>query len=129
MKLYNRILKEESGVLTFEWILLLTVLVIGITGGLSCVRDAIITELGDVSEAMIALDQSYYIVSPWEINTPDNDIWDGATWSYYQDSAHMQASRIGSDGEQYGLGARSYKPKQNVIDVQDQSFETGTYFW
>ena len=58
-------------VLTFEWILLITVLVIGIVGGLSAVRDAMITELGDVAEAMIALDQSYTILPPWEIQTPD----------------------------------------------------------
>ena len=47
----NRIMKDESGVLTFEWILLITVLVIGLVGALSAVRDALNTELGDVAEA------------------------------------------------------------------------------
>ena len=56
--------KEEDGVLTFEWILLLTMVTIGIVSGLSTVRDAIISELGDVAEAMVSLDQSYTIDHP-----------------------------------------------------------------
>ena len=56
--------KEEDGVLTFEWILLLTMVTIGIVSGLSTVRDAIISELGDVAQAMLALDQSYTISFP-----------------------------------------------------------------
>ncbi len=60
----TRIWNDENGVLTFEWILLLTVLVIGIVGGLSAVRDAYIDELGDSAEAMASLDHSYYINAP-----------------------------------------------------------------
>ena len=60
--LLNRVWQEDEGVLTFEWILLLTVLVIGIVGGLSAVRDAVISELGDVAEAITNLDQSYTII-------------------------------------------------------------------
>jgi len=56
--------KEDDGVLTFEWILLLTLLTIGIVSGLSTVRDATISELDDVAEAMLALDQSYTIDHP-----------------------------------------------------------------
>ncbi|REJ70595.1 MAG: hypothetical protein DWQ31_00680 [Planctomycetota bacterium] len=56
--------KEDEGVLTFEWILLLTLLTIGIVSGLSTVRDAIISELGDVAQAMLSLDQSYTIAPP-----------------------------------------------------------------
>jgi hypothetical protein len=50
---------EEDGVLSFEWTLLLTLLTIGIVGGLAAARDAIIDELGDVAEAAQAFDQSY----------------------------------------------------------------------
>ena len=85
-KLLNRVWREDEGVLTFEWVLLITVLVIGIVGGLSAVRDALITELGDVAEAMISLDQSYTILQPWEVTTPDC-IQDGASDSKYVDSA------------------------------------------
>ena len=90
--LLNRVWQEDEGVLTFEWILLITVLVIGIVGGLSAVRDAVLTELGDVAEAMISLDQSYSILSPWEIQTPDCGI-DGATDSSYEDEAGMAQNR------------------------------------
>ena len=47
--------------LTFEWILLITLLAIGIVGGLSAVRDAIIDELGDVAGAAVSVDQSYTV--------------------------------------------------------------------
>ena len=50
---------EDDGVLSFEWTMLLTLLVIGIVAGLTGARDAIIDELGDVAEAAQALDQSY----------------------------------------------------------------------
>ena len=89
----NRVWKEDEGVLTFEWILLITVLVIGIVGGLSAVRDALITELGDVAQAMISLDQSYTILPPWEVKTPDCD-HDGASDSSYVDAAFLSESRV-----------------------------------
>lgn len=55
---------DEEGLLAFEWVLLVTLLTIGIVSGLSAARDAIIDELGDVAEAMLALDQSYTIDYP-----------------------------------------------------------------
>ena len=94
MSLLNRVWREDEGVLTFEWILLITVLVIGIVGGLSAVRDALITELGDVAEAMISLDQSYTILDPWEVVTPDC-LPDGASNSDYTDAAALSQSRVG----------------------------------
>ena len=59
----KRIWREDDGVLTFEWILLITVIVIGIVGGLSAARDAIIDELGDVAGAVVSVDQSYTVVT------------------------------------------------------------------
>lgn len=56
-----RIWQEQEGVLTFEWVLLLTLLAIGIVGGLSAVRDAIISELGDAAGAIVHIDQSYSV--------------------------------------------------------------------
>jgi len=85
--------KSDEGVLTFEWILLITVLVIGIVGGLSAVRDAVITELGDVVEAVISLDQSYYIAHPWDVQVPDCVV-DGASDSSYTDAAGMDQGRL-----------------------------------
>ncbi|RMF88577.1 MAG: hypothetical protein D6741_18995 [Planctomycetota bacterium] len=53
--------REDAGMLSFEWILLITLLVIGIVGGISAVRDAVISELGDVAGAVIHIDQSYEV--------------------------------------------------------------------
>ena len=60
--------KEEDGVLSFEWTMLVTLLTIGIVGGLAGARDAIIDELGDVSQAMLAVDQSYTVDFPLSVN-------------------------------------------------------------
>lgn len=59
MKLLLKMWREEEGVLSFEWTLLLTLLTIGVVAGLAAARDAIIDELGDVAEAAQAIDQSY----------------------------------------------------------------------
>ena len=64
--------REEDGVLSFEWVLLVTLVTIGIVGGIAAARDAIIDELGDVAQAMLALDQSYTIDFPLlvEVHAP-----------------------------------------------------------
>jgi hypothetical protein len=49
----NRNLRR--GFLSFEWILLISLLVIGVIGGLSAVRDALILELKDVADCVRAL--------------------------------------------------------------------------
>ncbi len=56
--------QEDDGVLSFEWVLILTVVVIGIVVGVSAARDAIVEEVGDTAEAAVALDQSYVIPQP-----------------------------------------------------------------
>lgn len=43
---------KRRGVLTLEWILLSTLLVIGIIGGLGAVRYATLTELGQLAQAI-----------------------------------------------------------------------------
>ncbi len=63
----NRMWKEDEGVLSFEWVLLVTLLTIGIVSGIAGARDAVIDELGDVAQAMLALDQSYTVDFPLEV--------------------------------------------------------------
>ncbi len=46
---------NRRGVLTLEWILIVTVLVIGVIGGLGAVRNATVAELGDLAEAIESL--------------------------------------------------------------------------
>jgi Flp pilus assembly pilin Flp len=103
-RVFSRIWREDEGVLTFEWILLITVLVIGIVGGLSAVRDALITELGDVVEAVISLDQSYYIAHPWDVQVPDCVV-DGASDSSYTDSAGIDQGRLSANDNLNDQGA------------------------
>ena len=55
---------EQDGVLSFEWMLLTSLLCLGIVGGLAASRDAVIDELGDAAQAMQALDGSYTIDFP-----------------------------------------------------------------
>lgn len=63
-KLWN----EEDGVLSFEWTILLTLLVVGIVGGVAAVRDSIIDELGDAAQVMQAVDQSYTLAFPLQVS-------------------------------------------------------------
>ena len=54
MKSYRRA-KPRRGVLALEWILIITVLVIGVIGGLGLVRNAVILEMNDLSQSIIDL--------------------------------------------------------------------------
>jgi len=47
--------RRRRGMLTVEWILIVTVVVIGIVGGLAAVRNAILSELHDLAGAITAL--------------------------------------------------------------------------
>jgi len=62
-RVINRMWQEDDGVLSFEWVLLITLVVIGIVGGVAAARDAIIDELGDIAQALISFDQSYVIAA------------------------------------------------------------------
>jgi Flp pilus assembly pilin Flp len=64
LPMVKRLWTEQDGVLAFEWTLLLTLLVIGIVIGVAAARDAIIDELGDTAQVMLAVDQSYHIGFP-----------------------------------------------------------------
>jgi Flp pilus assembly pilin Flp len=85
MSMLKRAWTEDQGVLTFEWVLLVTLLTIGVVGGISAVRDAVISELGDVAEAMVALDQSYTISVPVDARAHDES-YDGASDSRFLDT-------------------------------------------
>jgi Flp pilus assembly pilin Flp len=94
----NRSLKqmwiEQDGVLSFEWALLLTLVVIGIVSGLAAARDAVIDELGDVAEAAQGIDQSFSlagitIVGVFE--TPDSEFIEGPEDNVYTDCTRASA--------------------------------------
>ena len=58
-RMINKLWHEDDGVLSFEWTLLIVLIVIGIVGGVGAARDVIIDELGDTAEAVLQFDQSY----------------------------------------------------------------------
>jgi Flp pilus assembly pilin Flp len=68
----SRLWREDDGVLSFEWVLLTTLLVIGVVGGLAAARDAMIDELGDAAQGMLALDGSYTISYPLQLAVSDD---------------------------------------------------------
>ncbi len=86
-KCLARLWSEEDGVLAFEWVLLVSLLVIGIVSGVAGARDAIIDELGDVAQAMLALDQSFTITFPLEV------IVHASTTSSSSDSSFTDAAQ------------------------------------
>jgi hypothetical protein len=69
----TRVASENDGVLSFEWVLLLTMLTIGIVSGVTAARDAIIDELGDVAEAAQGFDQSYSLAAV-VVRDPDTNV-------------------------------------------------------
>lgn len=64
--------RDEAGVVSFEWTLLITLLVIGVVSGLTAARDAIIDELGDLAQAAGAIDQSFSLAASVVISDADD---------------------------------------------------------
>lgn len=52
---------EAGAIISAELAIVLTIVVIGTVTGLSSLRDAVITELADVGQAIAQLDQSYTV--------------------------------------------------------------------
>jgi hypothetical protein len=91
---------EDDGVLSFEWVLLVTLLVIGINVGIAAARDAITDELGDVAQAMLAVDQSYTVDFPLEVFVHDG-LGSAASDTFFQDAAtYDDCGRVVSPGGQ-----------------------------
>ena len=99
----KRLWCEDEGVLTFEWILLLTLLVIGVIGGVAGIRDAIIHECQGVVGAMVSLDQSYYVTPPLGVGvdsiTPTGSgCTSSASYSQFKDAATWANGRMSVSG-------------------------------
>ncbi|MEJ5343078.1 MAG: hypothetical protein WHT09_16105 [Thermogutta sp.] len=70
--------EARRGVLTFEWVILITLLVLGIVGAYTAFRDGVIDELGDICGAVLSVDQSF------ETHAPD-DLPCAGSWGSWQD--------------------------------------------
>jgi Flp pilus assembly pilin Flp len=98
-KTLSNMWSEDDGVLSFEWVLLVTLLVIGIVTGVTAARDAIIDELGDVSQAMLAVDQSYTVDFPLLVEVHDT-LSSGASDSSFTDVAtYSDCGRVSTTGQ------------------------------
>jgi Flp pilus assembly pilin Flp len=85
---------EDDGVLSFEWVLLTTIIVIGIVGGLTAARDAVIDELGDAAEAMVAMDQSYQVDNPLLVGVNCSDAPTATIESQASDSGFLDTAEF-----------------------------------
>jgi len=57
----KRLWRDQSGVLvTAEIVLVASILILGVLAGLTAVRNAVSSELGDFATGIARLDQSYY---------------------------------------------------------------------
>ena len=60
MTMFRKLWNDENGfIISSELVLIATILVIGMIVGLKSVRDAVVTELADVAQAIANIDQSY----------------------------------------------------------------------
>ena len=90
--MFNELYSSEKGVLTFEWILLITLIVIGVIAGLATVRDALNVELGDISQGVLSVNQEFMI---YGLNTRVN--WTGI----YSDGQTGQEIFVGMSPEEH----------------------------
>ncbi|MDO4568920.1 MAG: hypothetical protein Q4D38_00885 [Planctomycetia bacterium] len=54
----NKKCKQRCGSLSFEWIVITTLLVIGLIGGLGALRNSVLTKLVDMTESVELLNTS-----------------------------------------------------------------------
>jgi Flp pilus assembly pilin Flp len=96
----NRMWQEDDGVLSFEWVLLITLVCIGIVGGLAAARDAIIDELGDIAQALISFDQSY-VIAAVDLNGDGDTLDPGEAQQTFIDTPaeFVDCGRGGPDGQ------------------------------
>lgn len=67
-----RAMAEDDGLLSFEWVMLVTLLTIGVVAGATAARDGIVDELGDTAESMLAVDGSFRIDFPLQVAIDPN---------------------------------------------------------
>jgi Flp pilus assembly pilin Flp len=58
-KLFVKMWKDDAGIVAFEYLLVATIIGLGLVVGLSAVSVALNAELTELAQAILALDQSY----------------------------------------------------------------------
>ncbi|MEZ5328855.1 MAG: hypothetical protein R3F19_27735 [Verrucomicrobiales bacterium] len=87
--------RSRSGfIISLELILISSILVIGLITGLVAVRDAVVTELGDVASAIGQTNQSYYYTGTSAENPFDVGIRAYTRGAAYIDQVDYDSSEI-----------------------------------
>ena len=92
----NRLWNDEGGaIISAELVLVATILVIGMIVGLKSVRDAVVTELADVGQAISQINQSYeyWGVSGHFARTFGSSFQDNFDFCDLGDTSALQSSR------------------------------------
>ncbi len=110
----TRLASETDAVLSFEWVLLVTLLTIGIVSGLSAARDAIIDELGDVAQAAQAFDQSYSLagIEVTFPNPPGTNVVFTAAGSEFTEDPNVD--QVFQDCGRTDLGGPTQGPQEDL---------------
>lgn len=86
----QKLMHDENGaVISAELVLVLTILVLGVIVGLSEVAVAVNTELNDISNAIGALDQSYFFTGFHAIGTKLKSATNGSLFSDFTDDCDL----------------------------------------
>jgi Flp pilus assembly pilin Flp len=62
-KLFLKMWKDDAGIVAFEYLLVATIVGLGLVVGLSAVSVALNAELTELAQAILALDQTYSVAS------------------------------------------------------------------
>lgn len=88
--MFSRFLRSEEGfILSTEAVLVGTIMVLGLIVGIAEVRNAVVQELGDYSQAVAQLSQDYSYTSVSSANVPSG------IWSYgsvFSDTVDIQSA-------------------------------------
>lgn len=76
--MFTRLWKDEAGIVALEYLLVATILGLGLIAGLAGLRNALDSELLELGEAITGLDHDYYITGVAHENsgTGDSDVAD-----------------------------------------------------
>lgn len=111
----SKLWSEEDGVLSFEWLMLVTLLTIGVLAGMTAARDGIIDELGDTAESMIAVDGSFRIDFPLQVSIDANGNGPGIVVGQSSNSQFVDGATF-TDCDRPSLPVPSGQPNFPVDD-------------
>jgi hypothetical protein len=122
--LFVRLWRDDCGaLLAVEWVVLATVMVLGIIPGLIAVRQGVLAELLDVANAVLGLDQSYGFTGQ-ETGCGGNGTLNAMVGD--KDKGHDAAHHFGIAGAQDARGNKAVASKEARGGIQ--AFTAGSGF-